>query len=245
MDHVSQFRMFQETEDEKEAVFVEALSVALQRADCILSRISYPSRHLSQNFPLRSTRIGCLSNLANCSHSYPPLDRDMLAKRPEARKDRRCEGRSTDRRQSQVRYDSKLGKLIPLIRSPVSERRYYVMVRPWVPFRSGGWLDSFQSDIDKVVDWKNDGEASKGFSSASSSETIHSISRQDYRGIEHHQYPSNQTRMNARSYAEGTIFTISVNAIYSKPPRISVNSLGYLNSTVIFYLIRIFEIRRF
>jgi hypothetical protein len=56
-------------------------------------------------------------------------------------------------------------------------------------------------------------------------------------------YPSNQARMNARVLPPNSIFTMSVNAIFPDDALLWP-MLGYLNSELVFYLIRVSELRK-
>ncbi len=229
------FRMFNEMEDEKEAVFVEALATlsrGLPHSKSYLTSVStfmqLPSSVYSYWVP---------SSVSKIFGQYPPLDRDV-ARRPEFPKISDAkQGLSTG---DNPRFVRQYWEVSPEI---IAESRDDTRVgRPWVPFARGGWLDAFQSDIDKVVDWKDDGEVLRGFRGAA----VRNDSFCFKRGLSWHKspsYPSNQSRMNARVLPEGTIFTSSVNGLFLSADRLW-NMLGYLNSQFIFYLIRVFEMRQ-
>jgi hypothetical protein len=229
------FRMFNEMEDDKEAVFVEALATlsrGLSHSKSYLTSVStfmqLPSSVYSYWVP---------STVSKLFGQYPPLDRDV-ARRPESPKIADAkQGLATGDNPRFVRqYWEVCPELIARSREETSQGR------PWVPFARGGWLDVFQSDIDKVVDWMNDGEALRALSAS----RVQNDTFNFRHGISWHKspsYPSNQSRMNARVLPEGTIFTVSVNGLFLDSERYW-SALGYLNSQFIFYLIRVFEMRQ-
>ncbi len=229
------FRMFQETEDEKEAVFVEALS-SLSRgrlhSKSYLTSVStfmqLPSAVYSYWVPPSISRLFSL---------YPPLDRDV-ARRSESSKiaDAKVGLQTGDDPQFVRQYWEVNAESIARTREDTTTNR------PWVPYARGGWLDAFQSDIDKVVYWKNDGEIIRGFESAA----VRNDSFCFREGLSWHMapsYPSNQTRMNARYLPPGTIFTVSVNGLFVRTDRLW-QMLAYINSKFFFYLIRVLEMRK-
>jgi hypothetical protein len=114
--------------------------------------------------------------------------------------------------------------------------------RGWCPYALGGWLAAYHDDVTCVVNWANNGEELR----ASDKARIQNEGFFFREGISWHsapQYPSNQTRMNARLMPEGSIFTNSVHCFFPKETPIW-EMLGYLNSEFVFYLIRVFEIRK-
>jgi len=229
------FRMFQETEDEKEAVFVDALS-SLWRGQ-LHSKSYLTSVSTFMQLPSSVYSYWVPPSISQLFAIYPPLDRD-IARRPDETKIADAKvGLQTGDNPRFVRQNWEVSP-DQIARSREETRDG----RPWVPFARGGWLDAFQSDIDKVVDWKNDGEVLREFSSAA----VRNDSFCFKRGLSWHKspsYPSNQNRMNIRVLPEGTIFTVSVNGLFLSSER-CWNALGYLNSKFVFYLIRVFEMRQ-
>jgi hypothetical protein len=229
------FRMFNETEDEKEAVFLEALS-SLTRGQ-LHSKSYLTSASTFMQLPSSVYSYWVPSKISQLFALYPPLDRD-LARRPEAPKvaDAKVGLQTGDNPRFVRQYWEVSSELIARSREDTRDDR------PWVPFARGGWLDAYQSDIDKVVDWKNDGEILREFASAA----VRNDSFCFKAGLSWHKspsYPSNQYRMNLRVLPEGTIFTVSVNGLFLSPERFW-DALGYLNSKFVFYLIRVFEMRQ-
>ena len=229
------FRMFNETEDEKEAVFVEALS-SLSKGR-LHSKSYLTSVSTFMQLPSSVYSYWVPPSISQLFGLYPPLDRD-IARHSEAPKIADAKvGLQTGDNPRFVRQYWEVGpELIARTRDDTS------LGRPWAPFARGGWLDVFQSDIDKVVDWTNDGETLRALSAS----RVQNDSFNFRMGISWHKspsYPSNQSRMNARVLPEGTIFTVSVNGLFLDSERYW-STLGYLNSEFIFYLIRIFEMRQ-
>ncbi len=205
------FRMFQETECDKEAVFVEAVALHVRGLVHSRSYITSVSTFIQLPFSVYSYWVP--SSVSELFGQYPPLDRD-LARRPECPKIADAkQGLATGDNPRFVRqYWEVDPNLIARSRDDTHARR------PWVPFARGGWLDVFQSDIDKVVDWKNDGEALRALATS----RVQNDSFNFREGISWHKspsYPSNQSRMNARILPAGTIFTVSVNGLFVEKDR--------------------------
>ena len=228
------FRMFQEQEDQKEAVFVEALG-------SLFRGVAHPRAYLTSVATFRGLPSSVYSYWVPTSVSmlfgqFPPMDRDV-ARSPESRKIADAkQGLATGDNPRFVRFFWEVG---PETIARSREETY--MGKPWVPYALGGWLEVFQADIDNVVDWKNDGEALRALGTS----RVQNEGFYFKEGISWHkspQYPSNQTRMNARHLPEGTIFTVSVNGLFLDPGRLW-SALAYLNSEFIFYVARIFENR--
>ncbi len=216
------FRMFQETEDEKEAVFVEALS-SLSRGR-LHSKSYLTSVSTFMQLPSSVYSYWVPSTVSKFFGHVPTPGPRRRQEIPSRRKLRtRNKGLQTGDNPRFVRQYWEVGpELIARSRDETTQGR------PWVPFARGGWLDVFQSDIDKVVDWKNDGKPESFVASRVQNEF-------NFReGISWHMspsYPSNQSRMNARFFPEGTIFTVSVNGLFLDPERFGTPSvISILNS---------------
>jgi hypothetical protein len=229
------FRMFQEQEDQKEAIFVEALS---SLSKCV----AHPRAYLTSvaNFmglPSSVYSYWVPSSVSRLFGKYPPLDRDV-AKRREAPKIADAkQGLATGDNPRFVRFFWEVGP-----EAIARSREETHTGRPWVPYARGGWLEVFQADIDKIVDWRNDGEELRSLPAS----RVQNDTFNFREGISWHMapsYPSNQRRMNARYLPSGTIFTVSVNGLFLDHLRFW-KALGYINSEFFFYLIRVLEIRK-
>jgi hypothetical protein len=228
-------RMFQETEQEKESVIVR-----------VLERMAIGERHPR----LFHTSVGVFSSLPGSVYAYwvpvsiarlftifPPLDRDV-AKKPKAPKvgDSK-QGLATGDNLQFTRFFWEV---------PASEigaqKTETFKGKPWIPYALGGWLEAFHSDLTCVVNWANDGEALRKSPKARVQNTVFYFQE----GLCWHtapQYPSNQRRMNARLLPSGALFTNSVHAFFPTN-RSPWEALGFLNSQLAYYLVRIFEIRK-
>src|SRR5208337_2822979 len=229
------FRMFQENEDEKEAVFASAvasLSVGELHPKFYLTSLSIfeqlPSSVYSYWVPPTVSRLFGL---------YPPLDRD-LARCADAPKIADVKvGLQTGDNPRFVRYFWEVDpSSIALTREETS------LGKPWALYGLGGWLDAYQADIDNLVFWNRDGEDIRAFDGSA----VRNDSFYFREGIAWHtapQYPSSQNRMNARYMPHGVIFTGAVNGMFAVSTDLW-SLLGYINSTFTFYMARIFELRK-
>ena len=153
------FRMFQETEDEKDALFLEAVAAhsngTMHSSSYLTSVATFmelPSSVYSYWVPKSISRLFSL---------YPPLDRD-ISRRPESPKIADAkQGLATGDNPRFVRHFWEVGSHV-IARS----REDTLSDRLWVPFALGGWLDVFQADIDNVIAWKDDGKTLRGYEGA-------------------------------------------------------------------------------
>ena len=228
------FRIFQEEEDQKEAVFVEALG-SLSRG-AAHPRVYLTSVATFMELPSSVYSYWVPTSVSRLFGQYPPLDRDIARSQDAPKIADAKQGPATGDNPRFVRF---FWEVRPEMIARSREETY--VGKPWVPYALGGWLDVFQADIDNVVQWKNDGEAIRDFEGAA----VRNDSFCFRDGISWHkspQYPSNQNRMNARYLPKGCIFTTSINGLFLDAEGLW-DALGYLNSEFIFYVARIFENR--
>jgi len=229
------FRLFQEPEAQKEAVFLNALaslSIGEPHRRAYLTSIETFMR-----LPFSVYSYWVPTTVAKLFGEYPPIDRDQ-ARAPDAPKIADAKvGLQTGDNPKFVRH---FWEVRPETIARSRDETY--LGKPWVLYALGGWLEVFHADIDNVLFWQNDGESIRSFEGAA----VRNDSFCFREGISWHtspQYPSNQFRMNARYLPAGSIFTGSVNGLFLDPERLWP-ALGYLNSEFIFYLVRIFEMRK-
>lgn len=231
------FRMFREGEDQKELVLVQGLEKLRMGEEH--QRVYFSSTSIFLSLPGSVYSYWVPSNIASLFKAFPPVDRDQ-AGQPHALKIADVKvGLQTG---NDPRFSRFFWEVAPNTIGAGKEDSWNN--RYWLPYSKGGWLDSFQADIDRLVNWANNGEEIKSSSSARPQ-------NEDFffrQGISWHKspsYPSNQKRMNARVLPENSIFTVSINCLFLKPNIASLWSmLGYLNSELVFYLIRVFEMRQ-
>ena len=242
-------RMSQESEEDKEAIVVDSVEALKQGRPH--ARVFVSSVEIFQQLPTSVYSYWVPPKIAELFALYPPLDRDV-AKQREARKiaDSKV-GLQTGDNPRFVRFywevsQSSIAPDPAETQTDLSFSQSNTDVGKrctrWVPFTTGGWLNSFQDDLTCVVDWTDDGEA------LCDSSRARVQNRRFYfrEGLSWHsapQYPSNHSRINARYLMEGSIFSNTIHALFM--PHESVwEVLGYLNSELVFYLVRIFEIRK-
>jgi hypothetical protein len=228
-------RMFQEGEDQKEVILRQALEQVREgnRHD----RVFLTSVSVFLSLPGSVYSYWVPPHIAKLFTSFPPIDRDQAGPTDAPKLADVKSGPTTgdDPRYERYYWEVDVGKIC-------AAREDTFHGRQWCPYAKGGWLDAFQADVDRVVDWANDGAEVRNSGRA----FLRGEEFYFREGISWHKspsYPSNQRRMNARLLPGGTIFTCSVNALFPNG-----NSLwpflGYLNSELVFYLIRVFEMRQ-
>jgi hypothetical protein len=226
-------RMFQEREDDKEMVLIGALRRL--RVGEPHNRVYLSSVDVFQTLPHSVYSYWVPPRIAGLFLRYPPLDRDVAKKYDAPKLADAKQGLVTGDDPRFVRYHWEVTVgAITAGGSPAP--------KCWAPYSQGGWLDAYQADVDCVVDWSNNGEDLKATARARvQNEQFYFLP-----GISWHkspQYPSNQRRINARYLPPGTIFTVSVNGLFPKGGLLW-EMLGYLNSELVFYLVRMFELRQ-
>jgi hypothetical protein len=228
-------RMFQESEEQKESVLADALE-SLKKA-CPHPRVFFSSVATFATLPTSVYAYWVPSSIARVFGSWPPLDRDVARKPAAAKIADANVGLQTGDDDRFVRFfwEAPRGSL-------GTGKEESFAGRYWNPFAKGGWLDAYQADVMCVINWANDAAELRSYDGA----YLRNEGFYFREGISWHmapQYPSNQLRMNARLLPKDSIFTMSVNALFTNDNRLWP-MLGYLNSELVFYLIRIFELRK-
>lgn len=164
---------------------------------------------------------------------HPPLDRDVASK-PKARKIADVkQGLATADDTRFTRFWWEVGS------KPIGQGK------KWTPLALGTWLDRFYADIVTVVNWENQGLEIKNYPKA-----VVRNERFYYKeGIAWMTSPQMGTivkgtlrSINMRRLPPDCIFTTSVSAILL-PPELLWAALGYLNSTLAYFLLRMLTTR--
>jgi hypothetical protein len=243
------FRMSQEREEEKESIFSNAVL-------CLSEGRDHPRAFRSSvaTFALLPTSVYSYwvpSRIAEIFAKHPPLDRDVAKRREAAKVADSKQGLATGDNPQFVRFFWEVSPDSIAARSEETvsgtglienSKSLSSNVRPWVPFTTGGWLRSFQDDLTCVINWADEGNELDSFPQS----VIRNVKFYFKRGLAWHsapQYPSNQNRMNIRFLPEGAIFSNTIHAMFITGPSLW-EALGYLNSELVFYLVRVFEIRK-
>jgi hypothetical protein len=228
-------RMFQETEQQKESVILDALE-SLQKGRAH-PRVYPNSLRVFAALPASAYVYWIPSKIARLFAAYPPLDRDLAGRRDAPKIADAKNGPTTGDDPRFVRFHWEID-----LRTMGTGKIDSLSGRYWCPYAKGGWLDAYHADVSCVINWLGNGEELKN----SGKSYLRNENFYFRQGLSWHmapQYPSNQKRMNARLLPEDTLFTVSINCLF--PIEVSVWSLlGYLNSELVFYLIRAFEIRK-
>ncbi|HYT90354.1 MAG TPA: hypothetical protein VEL76_16730 [Gemmataceae bacterium] len=228
------FRMFQESESDKEAIVVEAITS--MRSGFTHPRVYYSSVDVFSSLPGSVYAYWVPVGIAKLFETYPPLDRDFLGRSDLPKLTDVKSGITTGDDPRFVRYFWEIDRMkVGTNLTDTREGRF------WCPFGKGGWLDAYQADVSCVVNWADDGrEVRACFGARPQNEGF--FFRQGLSWHRAPQYPSNQLRVNARVQPEHTIPAIPINCIFPKTKPMW-ELLGYLNSELIFFLVRVFEIR--
>ena len=225
---------FKRKEAQKEEMLIETIN-ALKNG-LTHPRVYWISSSIFNKLPGSVYAYWVPEYVAQLFSNFPPLDRDHARKLTERKLTNVKVGLQTGDNPRYVRFFWEIQA--ELIASNADQTREG---RPWCWYGMGGWLSSFQTDIDNVVYWEDDGESIRSYPGS----VVRNEGYYFRQSISWHhspQYPSNQRRMNARYFPSSSIFTVAVNCIF--PEEIDLwESLGYLNSAFVFYLIRIFELR--
>lgn len=216
---------------EKEQIFLRSLSTYLQKGYHELWR-KVKFGDLAQ-VPRTAYAYWASPSLMALFVKYPPLDKDV-ARKPKAKKIAYVkQGLATadDARFTRFWWEvdvNAIGK-----------------GKKWVPLALGTWLDRFYADIVTVINWKNDGKEIKNFPKA----VIRNESFYYREGLAWMTSPQMGTilkgtlrSINVRRLPPDCIFTTSVSAILL-PINLMWEALGYLNSTLAYFLLRMLTTR--
>lgn len=184
------------------------------------------------------------STLRSLFVRYPPLDRDVSRKPRQAKIADVKVGLQTGEDAQFLRFFWEVRS--KTLAGNVEDTR---LGKKWVPYSRGTWLSPFYEGISLVVNWENEGKDLKQFAEKTGKPRIQNENFYFHEGLTWMTSPQMGTiikgtlkRINIRRLPSGCIFA-SNNAGVFLPKELLWSTLGLLNSSIVYYLMRMQEPR--
>ena len=175
--------------------------------------------------------------------AHQPLDRDCVADRYRPRIADVRQGLATSDDTRFMRYFWE----VPPDKIGVTRAETFTG-KKWIPCVRGSWLDAFYGEISLVVDWENDGEHIKNLKDSRGKTLSRPQSQRFYfhEGLTWMTTPQfgtmvkgTQKRVNVHRLPPGCIFTVNKSAVIPVKQELLWSMLGLLNSSLVYYLMRL------
>ena len=184
------------------------------------------------------------STLRSLFVRYPPLDKDVARKPRQAKIADVKVGLQTGDDAQFLRFFWEVDS-----ETLAANAKDTHLGKKWVPYSRGTWLSPFYEGISLVVNWENEGKDLKQFAKTTGKPRIQNENFYFREGLTWMTSPQMGTiikgtlkRLNIRRLPSGCIFA-SNNAAVFLPKGLLWDTLGLLNSSIVYYLMRMQEPR--